>query len=56
MKVDAALQYAKALQAAAQRAIDNGRDELTAEDLNVFAGIDDAARAELEAAIRKADG
>jgi len=56
MKADVALQYAATLKAAAERAIAEGRDELTATDLEAFAAQYDAARAELEAAIRKADG
>lgn len=56
MKVDVALQYAEALKQAAQKALAEGRNELNAADLDAFRGVDDEARAELEAAIKSARG
>jgi hypothetical protein len=56
MKVDAALQYAEALKAAARNAARAGRDELIAEDLQGVVDLDDAARDELEAAIKRSEG
>lgn len=55
MKIRTAQALARSLLAAADRAEDEGRDELTAADLDVFADADDAARAELAAAIAAAE-
>lgn len=54
MNVDAALAYAEALKRAAEKARAAGRSELTSADLTEIAAVDDKARAELEAAIRRA--
>ena len=54
MKVDAALQYAEALKRAAEKALREGRDELTSADLQGLADLDDQAREELAAAIQRA--
>ncbi|MCC7082183.1 MAG: hypothetical protein IT530_16040 [Burkholderiales bacterium] len=56
MKVDVAIQYARALEQAAKKALDEGRDEITNADLDAFAALDDEARGELEAAIKRASG
>jgi len=53
MKVDVALKYAKALTRAAEKALDEGRDTITTKDLDTFAALDDEARAEHKAAIRR---
>jgi hypothetical protein len=55
MKVQAVMDYAKALLAAVDQAVAEGRDELSIADLSVFSQADDAARAELEAAIKRAN-
>lgn len=54
MKIDAAIQFAEALKSAAEQALAEGRTELNTTDLDVFRGVDDDARAELEAAIKRA--
>lgn len=53
MKIEEARAYAKNLIAAADKAEAEGRDTLSESDLDVFAATDDAARAELQAAINK---
>lgn len=54
MKIDVAMQLVAALELAIERARHEGRDELLASDLDVFAAADDAARDELAAAIVRA--
>lgn len=54
MKLDQARAFAQSLMTAADRAEAEGRDHLTEADLQLFAAADDAARAELAAAIAKA--
>ncbi len=56
MKIDVAMQLVAALELAIERARNEGRDELLAADLDLFAAADDAARAELQAAIARAGG
>lgn len=51
MKLDVAKQFVASLQAAIDQAEAEGRDELSTGDLSAFAAADDAARAELQAAI-----
>lgn len=51
MKIDVAKQFVASLQAAIDQAEAEGRDELNTGDLSAFAAADDAARAELQAAI-----
>ena len=51
MKVEVAQQWVANMQAAINRAVAEGRDELERGDLEAFVAADDAARAELVAAI-----
>lgn len=54
MHVDTALQMAESLKRAAQKAIDEGRSEVRAEDIDTFMEVDDLARQELVDAIKRA--
>lgn len=56
MKLDVAKQFVASLQAAIDKAESEGRDTLNTDDLSAFAAADDAARAELQAAIDQAKG
>lgn len=51
MKITVAREYANALLAACNRAEKEGRDALTKDDIDTFSALDDAARADLQAAI-----
>lgn len=51
MKLDVAKQFVKSMQAAIEQAEAEGRDELNTGDIEAFTAADDAARAELQAAI-----
>lgn len=55
MKLDNAIKFAAALQAAIDRAKAEGRDHLTEADLDTFSAIDDDARADLEHAIEQSE-
>lgn len=52
MKLDTAKKFVEGMQAAINLAEAEGRDELSVGDISAFAAMDDAARAELEAAIQ----
>lgn len=54
MKLDEARRFVAALNDAIARAEAQGRDHLTHAELQAFAAQDDAARAELDAEIKKA--
>lgn len=54
MKIAVAKQFVETMQAAITTAEAQGRDELNVNDLESFAAADDAARAELAAAINGA--
>lgn len=56
MKLDQAKQFVASMQAAIDQAEAEGRDELNTGDIASFAAADDAARAELQAAIDAAKG
>ena len=51
MNIQVARLYAQTLLAAADKAEAEGRDALTKADVDSFAALDDAARADLQAAI-----
>lgn len=55
MTVEQARAYAQALLAAADKATAEGRTVLLESDLDSFAALDDGARAELDAAIARAE-
>lgn len=56
MKIEVAKQFVKSMQEAIDKAERDGRDELNTGDLASFSAADDAARAELQAAIDQANG
>lgn len=51
MKLDIAKKFVESMQAAIAKAESEGREELNTGDISSFAAADDAARAELQAAI-----
>jgi hypothetical protein len=53
MKLEVARAYARTLLAAVDKAEAEGRDTLTTADMDQFAALDDAARADLQAAIER---
>lgn len=55
MKIEVAKQFVQSLQDAIAKAEADGRNELNTADLASFAAADDAARAELQAVIDKAE-
>lgn len=54
MKLETARKFIEGLQEAIEQAEAEGRDYLNTGDVTVFAAMDDAARAELDAAIQSA--
>lgn len=55
MKLETARKFIEGLQDAIEQAEAEGRDSLNTGDIEAFAAMDDAARAELEAAIQNAN-